>query len=235
MLSCSFLALLSSSGRSVQVRFLNVVDSKRASLKRTNLNSLRGYSSITPKGQAWLMLSVRSSLWFYSCLHLCPCSPASGEADTPVTQANVVGVFLLDCSACNLDSTSSTQLMSLHHFNGVFLGCRFDFLGVAVRASLQTRTLDGCTRRFPSRAPCEPKLPGTGSAIPPLPLHTGQHTPLLLSFSCISAWIEAVTALHEIFKVFIVIAVPRRCLQGSGRICSARAKPNAFAHQVLLL
>lgn len=31
--------------------------------------------------------------------------------------------------------------MSLHHFSGVFLGCRFDFLGIAVRASLQTCTL----------------------------------------------------------------------------------------------
>lgn len=31
--------------------------------------------------------------------------------------------------------------MSLHYFNAVFLGCRFDFLGTVVRASLQTRTL----------------------------------------------------------------------------------------------
>lgn len=38
MLSCSFLALLSSSGRSVLVGFLNVVDFKLTSLKCTNLN-----------------------------------------------------------------------------------------------------------------------------------------------------------------------------------------------------
>lgn len=189
------------------------------------------------------MLSVRSlpssSHGFYLCLHLCPRLPAGGEVDTPVTQANVVGVFLLDCSACNLDSTSGAQLMSLHHFNGVFLGCRFDFLGVAARASLQTRTLHGRTRRFPFRAPCarpcETKLQRTGFEIPPLPIHNGQHAPLLLSFSCICTWVRVVTILHEIFKVFLITAVPRRCLQRSGRICSAQAKPNTPGHQILLL
>lgn len=39
VLSCSFLALLSSSGRSVLVGFLNVVDFKLTSLKCTNLNT----------------------------------------------------------------------------------------------------------------------------------------------------------------------------------------------------
>lgn len=198
---------------------------------------------VTPKGQAWLMLSERSNPssqhWFYLCLHLCPCLPASWEADTPVTQANVVGVFLLDCSACRLGSTSGAQLISLHHSNGVFLGCRFDFLGLAVRASLQTRTLDSRTRHFPSRAPWrwprKTKLQRTGFAIPPSPLHKGQHAPLPLSFSCISTWIKVVTVPHEIFNVFVMTAVPRRCLQGSGGICSAGAKANTPGRQMLLL
>jgi len=94
---------------------------------------------------------------------------ASPEIRVPVTQANAVGVFLLDCSACNLDSTSSAEIMSLHHFNGVFLGCGFAFLGTGARASLPTCTLASCTLRFPLRAPCarlcECKLQSTHFAI----------------------------------------------------------------------
>lgn len=80
--------------------------------------------------------------------------PVGCELYIPVTLTDAVGVFLLVCSACNYNSTNSSQAMSLYHYNYVFLGCSFDFLGTANRASLQMCTVASCILHFPFCAPC---------------------------------------------------------------------------------
>lgn len=93
--------------------------------------------------------------------------------------------------------------MSLHHFNGVFLGCRFDFLGLAVRASLQTGHSIAAHAASPLAhlvlAPVKPNcknwLCNSCLARSQWPTH-----PLLLSFSCVSTCTKVVTVGHEIFS-----------------------------------
>lgn len=83
-----------------------------------------------------------------------PPLPVGCEVYIPVALTDAVGVFLLVCSACNYNSTRSSRAMSLYLSNYVFLGCSFDFLGTANRASLQMCTLASCILHFPFCAPC---------------------------------------------------------------------------------
>lgn len=169
VLSCSFLGLLWSPGVSALVGASGAVDLNLISKKKiTNLSmqpSCLGLYHHQEKG--WLMFSAGSKslthsrgalLWLGSApvpaAPQVPPLPVGCKVYIPATLTDAVGVFLLVCSACNCNSTNSSQAMSLYHYNYVFLGYSSDFLGTANRASLQMCTLASCTLHFPFRAPC---------------------------------------------------------------------------------